>query len=231
MSAASPALLQAQGLCKSYGYAGGARSVVKEASFTVYEGQTLGIVGASGSGKSTLAKLVVGLERADAGALLWQGETLPPQRSAMHSRLMSMVFQNPVASLNPRMHVGAIVGEPLTLQRVTTTKQNHRERVQQALADVGLTEAIALRYPHELSGGQQQRVAIARALCTQPKLLVADEPLSALDVSVGAQIANLLMDLQQRHGLAYVFISHDLHMVAHLSHQVMTMRDGVLSCT
>lgn len=230
MSAPPTPLLQAQGLCKSYASAGGTRAVVKSASFTAREGHTLGIVGASGSGKSTLAKLVLGLLEADAGVMLWQGQALPATRTVAQRRLMSMVFQSPVASLNPHMRVAAIVSEPLVLQGLVTRPQV-KERVNEALYDVGLDESFGSRYPHELSGGQQQRVAIARALSTRPKLLVADEPLSALDVSVGAQIANLLMDLQERYGLAYVFISHDLAMVAHLSHEVMVMRDGQLSCT
>lgn len=220
------ALIEARDLTKAYKSGGVWRPAVDKVSFTISPGQTLGIVGASGSGKSTLARLIVGLEAPDEGELLWKGQALRTPRSTADRKNMSMVFQSPIASLNPRMSIGDIVAEPLDLEGSTKSASDRRDAVQAVLADVGLDASVLARKPHELSGGQQQRVAIARALCTQPRLLVADEPLSALDVSVGAQIANLLMDLQERFGLAYIFISHDLNMVSHLAHDVLVMKQS-----
>jgi oligopeptide transport system ATP-binding protein len=224
-----PALLEGKALTKSYRHAGRWIPAVHEASFFVNAGETLGIVGASGSGKSTLARMIVGLEKPDQGNVLWQGQPLTWPRSTADRRNMNMVFQSPIASCNPRMTVGDIVAEPLDLQHLSTSRAQRTDRINQAWLEVGLEPSINTRRPHELSGGQQQRVAIARALVTKPALLVADEPLSALDVSVGAQIANLLMDLQSRLGLSYIFISHDRHMVAHLAHRVLNMNAGVVT--
>lgn len=220
------ALLEVSALTKAYKHAGQWIPAVHNASFIVNAGETLGIVGASGSGKSTLARMLVGLEKPDQGTMLWQGQPLGWPRSAANRRNMNMVFQSPIASCNPRMTVGDIIAEPLDLQNLATSRAQRTQSIVQALHEVGMERSVATRRPNELSGGQQQRIAIARALVTKPALLVADEPLSALDVSVGAQIANLLMDLQTKLGLSYIFISHDQHMVAHLAHRVLRMDAG-----
>jgi oligopeptide transport system ATP-binding protein len=224
-----PALLQVRALSKAYKHAGQWIPAVHEASFVVNAGETLGIIGASGSGKSTLARMIVGLERPDQGNIWWQGQPLGWPRSSADRRNMNMVFQSPIASCNPRMSVGDIVAEPLDLQQLPASRSQRTDRMNEALLEVGLEPSVHTRRPHELSGGQQQRVAIARALVTKPALLVADEPLSALDVSVGAQIANLFMDLQTSLGLSYIFISHDRHMVAHLAHRTMSMEGGKIT--
>jgi len=224
-----PPLLQVRGLTKAYKHAGRWIPAVQDASFHVNAGETLGIEGASGSGKSTLARMIVGLEKPDQGTMLWQGLPLQWPRSRESRRNMSMVFQSPIASCNPRMNVGDIVAEPLDLQNLAMSLRDRTAQIAQALLEVGLEPSVTTRRPHELSGGQQQRVAIARALVTKPALLVADEPLSALDVSVGAQIANLLMDLQRKLGLSYVFISNDRSMVEHLAHHVVQMNAGLVT--
>ncbi len=190
-------------------------------SFTLHAGRSLGVVGESGSGKSTLARLVMALERPSAGQVLWQGHDLHAMsaKALRHARSgFQMVFQDPYGSLDPRHRVGRIVAEPL--------RGFDARRVAEALEDVGLRASDAEKYPHEFSGGQRQRIAIARALITRPQLIVADEPLSALDVSVQAQVLNLLHSLQVRHGIAYLFISHDLAVVDHLCDEVLVLQHG-----
>ena len=192
-----------------------------DVSFTLQAGQSLGIVGESGSGKSTLAWLVMALESPSAGRVLMNGQDLhalspPALRTARAG--FQMVFQDPYGSLDPRQRVGRIVSEPLM--------SPDPRRVAEALDAVGLRAADADKYPHEFSGGQRQRIAIARALITRPQLIVADEPLSALDVSVQAQVLNLMLDLQQQFGMAYLFISHDLAVVDHLCSEVVVMQAG-----
>src|SRR5439155_24824258 len=194
-------------------------------SFELQAGKSLGIVGESGSGKSTLARLVMALESPTSGAVTLLGRdlhALPSDAWRAARRDFQMVFQDPYGSLDPRQRVGRIVAEPLP----PLPDAQRRERVAEALDAVGLRAADMARYPHEFSGGQRQRIAIARALITRPKLIVADEPVSALDVSVQAQVLNLLEDLQQRFGLTYLFISHDLAVVEHVCDAVLVMRDG-----
>ena len=199
-------------------------------SFTLEQGGALGLVGESGSGKSTVARLIVGLERATSGSIALEGQELTRFSNAEWRPLrgrVQMVFQDPSSALDPRQSAAASVAEPLAIHR----RGKPRERRLRALAlleSVGLAAAQANLYPHEFSGGQRQRIGIARALALEPALLVCDEPVSALDVSVQAQILNLLHELQQRHGLAYLFISHDLAVVRALCPRVAVMQLGKL---
>ncbi|UYV36789.1 ATP-binding cassette domain-containing protein [Rhodobacteraceae bacterium D3-12] len=199
-------------------------TAVDKASFTLERGQTLGIVGESGSGKSTLARMVMAFEKPDEGRVLFNGQnlaTLPaPDLRALRPQFQ-LVFQDPFGSLNPRRTVGWSIAEPLRAMGETDNG-----RVAQALDQVGLRAADADKYPHEFSGGQRQRVAIARAIVTRPALLVADEAVSALDMSVQAQILNLLMDLQDELGLAILFISHDLSVVGSICDSILVMEHG-----
>jgi peptide/nickel transport system ATP-binding protein len=230
------ALLQVTGLGKRYPLprahpfaAAPILSALDDISFTLQAGKTLGVVGESGSGKSTLARLVMALEAPSAGQVLFEGHDLhalglDALRAAR--RHFQMVFQDPYSSLDPRMTVARTVGEPLEqLEHLPRTQQ--RERAAAMLDAVGLNAATDLdKYPHEFSGGQRQRIAIARALVTKPKLIVADEPVSALDVSVQAQVLNLMQDLQERFGLAYLFISHDLAVVDLVCDELIVLQHG-----
>ncbi len=201
---------------------------VDHVNVTVQRGKSLGIVGESGSGKSTLARLIMALDTPDAGSVRFRGadlNTLTAAELRKARRDFQMVFQDPRGSLDPRMTVERIVAEPLDVAE-PGLGAGRRERITRALADVGLDSAALGRYPHEFSGGQRQRIAIARALVTAPALIVADEPVSALDVSVQAQVLNLMMDLQEAHGLTYVFISHDLAVVEHVADDVIVMYRG-----
>jgi oligopeptide/dipeptide ABC transporter ATP-binding protein len=206
----------------------GAVRAVDGVSFLVERGKTLGVVGESGCGKTTTAKLVLGLEEPTAGSLRFEGTDLASLDTAgrrRYRRAVQAVFQDPYASLNPRMRVGAIVAEPLiTHEKVTGGEL--RKHVERLLDHVGLPARAADLFPHEFSGGQRQRIAIARALALSPALVVLDEPVSALDVSIRAQILNLLRDLQAELGLAYLFIAHDLAAVAHMSHTIAVMYLG-----
>jgi len=201
-------------------------------SFTLQAGKSLGVVGESGSGKSTLARLVMALEAPSAGQVRFAGEdlqALAPAALRQARAHFQMVFQDPYSSLDPRRTVLQTVAEPLALLqgagRVLSADER-RERALQALADVGLGAADLQKYPHEFSGGQRQRIAIARALITRPRLIVADEPVSALDVSVQAQVLNLMQDLQEEHGLSYLFISHDLAVVDLMCDEVIVLQHG-----
>ena len=201
---------------------------LKDANLTLNEGETLGIVGESGSGKSTLARLVMGFDRPDAGRVTVLGQdinTLPATDLRRLRAGFQMVFQDPFGSLDPRKPVGWSIGEPL-LTDPDLPPAKRRARVAEALAQVGLRPSDADKYPHQFSGGQRQRVAIARGIVTRPRLLVADEPVSALDVSMQGQILNLLGDLQAEMGLALLFISHDLALVAHQCDRVAVMHKG-----
>ncbi|MBI2380160.1 MAG: dipeptide ABC transporter ATP-binding protein [Gammaproteobacteria bacterium] len=197
-------------------------------NFSLEAGQTLAVVGESGSGKSSLAKVLTGIDTPDRGRLWLDGEDLasPAVRKTLH-RHVRMIFQDPYGSLNPRVRVNRLLEEPLRIN-TDLNAQERRQRVNETLLKVGLRPELADRFPHAFSGGQRQRIAIARALVLEPKLIVADEPISALDVSVQAQVLNLLIDLQKQLDLAYVFISHDLGIVKHLSNQVLVLYLGRL---
>jgi oligopeptide transport system ATP-binding protein len=228
----TPPLLEVRDLHRHYvGRAGRltrrTRSVpaVNGVSFTINEGETLGLVGESGCGKSTLARTLLFLEPPTAGQVLFRGEKLTAERTAGLRRRAQIVFQDPYTSLPPRMRVGRILAEPFLIHRIAD-RSEIPDRVAELLRDVGLSPDVARVLPHELSGGQRQRVGIARALAVQPALIVADEAVSSLDVSVQAQILNLLKDLQARHRLAYLFISHDLGVVKNMSHRIAVMYLG-----
>jgi len=198
-------------------------------SFTIVSGETLGLVGESGCGKTTLGRAVSRLLEPTAGQILFQNEDIVPlngRRLRGLRRKFQMIFQDPYSSLDPRMNVEDIIGEALDIHHLAPNRQARSQRVLALLKDVGLEPAHAVRYPHEFSGGQRQRIGIARALAVEPKLIVCDEPVSALDVSVQAQIVNLLQGLQQEHGLAYLFIAHDLAVVEHISQRLMVMYLG-----
>ncbi|WP_395142570.1 ATP-binding cassette domain-containing protein [Schlegelella aquatica] len=199
-----------------------------DVSFTVEAGRSVGVVGESGSGKSTLARLVMALESPSGGQVRWRGQDLhrlAPAALRQARRELQMVFQDPYASLDARQRVGRIVAEPLSVRREVGRDERER-RVAEALEAVGLRAADAAKYPHEFSGGQRQRIAIARALVTRPALIVADEPASALDVSVQAQVLNLMRDLQAQFGVTYLFISHDLAVVEYLCDEIVVLREG-----
>ncbi len=202
--------------------------VINSLSLDVYEGETLGVVGESGCGKTTLGRCVVRLIAPSGGQIVLDGRDLAPLSSAQLQPLrkqMQLVFQNPFTALNPRMKVLDLVSEPL-VTHTKLSKAERKQRVTELLDEVGLDAGYLDRFPHEISGGQAQRVSLARALALQPRFLVLDEPTSALDVSVQAQIINLLLDLQQKHGLTYLFISHDLELIQHISDRIAVMYLG-----
>ncbi len=207
----------------------GTVQAVNDVSFSIAPGETVGLVGESGCGKSTVARAIVRLAPVTAGRIVYEGREVTALRGrALRAwrRQVQMIFQDPYSSLDPRLTIGQSIGEALAIHRLARHGAERRARVEQLLRDVGLDPGHADRYPHELSGGQRQRVGIARALAVEPKLLVCDEPVSALDVSIQAQIVNLLQDLQQRCGLAYLFIAHDLAVVEHLSRRLLVMYLG-----
>jgi peptide/nickel transport system ATP-binding protein len=226
----SAPLLHVERLVKTYPAAGGLRVLALQGvDLEVGVGEIVGLVGESGCGKSTLGRCVLRLEEPDSGRVIFDGVELTQlsQRALRaRRRRMQLIFQDPFSSLDPRLTAEAIVGEPLAIHRLVRGRRQRREEVTRLLAEVGLPADALARYPHEFSGGQRQRLGIARALAARPELIVADEPVSALDVSVQAQILNLLAELQRRGGLSYLFISHDLRVVRHLCARVLVMYLG-----
>jgi oligopeptide transport system ATP-binding protein len=230
-------LVEAEGLVKNFDAAGGFRGAkrpvqaVSGVSFHIDEGETLALVGESGCGKSTVGRLVLRLIEPSAGAIRFEGRDLAAMNAAelrAARRRMQIIFQDPYASLNPRMTVRKTIAEPLVTHKIFAAKDETEERVKELMRRVGLRPEHINRYPHQFSGGQRQRIGIARALALNPKLIVCDEPVSALDVSIQAQILNLLCDLQRETGMAYLFISHDLGVVRHISDRVCVMFLGRL---
>jgi oligopeptide transport system ATP-binding protein len=206
----------------------GAVKAVDGVTFDILKGETLGLVGESGCGKSTTGRAILQLYRPTAGEVIFEGESLTELKGEQLRRMrrkMQMIFQDPYASLNPRMTVGDIIGEPLVVHNISKGKER-RERVQDLLRVVGLNPYFVNRYPHEFSGGQRQRIGVARALAVNPDFIICDEPISALDVSIQAQIINLLEDLQAEFNLTYLFIAHDLSVVRHISDRIAVMYLG-----
>ena len=229
VSAAAP-LVEGRSLIKEYPRNGGVTRVVDDVSFAIYSGETLGLVGESGSGKSTVARMILRLIEPTGGEALFEGAPLPPahsQEMRALRRRMQIVFQDPYGALNPRMKVRQILAEPFAIHREAPS-EGIEARLHELLRSVDLDEAALDRYPHEFSGGQRQRINIARALALRPQFLVLDEPVSALDVSVGAQVINLLRDLQRTLGLTYLFISHSMPLVRYLCDRVAVMQRGRL---
>ncbi len=204
-------------------------AAVDDVSFSIAPGETLGLVGESGCGKTTLGRSIVQLQQPTSGHIIFDGHDLAHLSRAelrAQRRKLQMIFQDPYSSLNPRLTVADIIGEALDLHGLTDSPNARAHRITELLKAVGLETTHARHYPHEFSGGQRQRIGIARALAVEPRLIVCDEPVSALDVSVQAQIVNLLLDLQEQRGLAYLFISHDLAVVEHISHRILVMYGG-----
>ncbi|MGN7372974.1 oligopeptide ABC transporter ATP-binding protein OppF [Bacillus halotolerans] len=210
----------------------GTVKAVDDLSFDIYRGETLGLVGESGCGKSTTGRSIIRLYEATDGEVLFNGENVHGKKSRKKllefNRKMQMIFRDPYASLNPRMTVADIIAEGLDIHKLTKTKKERMQRVHELLQTVGLNKEHANRYPHEFSGGQRQRIGIARALAVDPEFIIADEPISALDVSIQAQVVNLMKELQKEKGLTYLFIAHDLSMVKYISDRIGVMYFGKL---
>ncbi len=227
-------LFEARHIVKNFQVGGGLFNrgrvvhAVDDVSFIINKGETFGLVGESGCGKSTIGRTILRLHEPTSGQILLDGEDITHANMRPYRKRMQIVFQDPYASLDPRMTVGDIVGEPLDIQEVCSGKAERQERILELLNLVGLNSEHMNRYPHEFSGGQRQRVSIARAMALHPDFMVCDEPISALDVSIQAQVINMLMDLQQKLGMAYLFIAHDLNVVRHISKNVGVMYLGSL---
>ena len=220
-------LLEVRNLKKYFDTPAGKIHSVDNVSFTIEKGETLGLVGESGCGKTTTGRTIIKLYEPDDGRIIFDGHditNLTTREMLPYRKRIQMIFQDPYASLNPRMTVGDIIREPMIIHKFP--KEEHADRVNKLLKLVGLNTEHARRYPHEFSGGQRQRIGIARALAVEPELIICDEPISALDVSIQAQIVNMLEDLQQELGLTYLFIAHDLSMVRHISTRVAVMYLG-----
>jgi peptide/nickel transport system ATP-binding protein len=222
-------ILEVRGLKKYFSTHRGELHAVDDVSFDIYEGKTLGVVGESGCGKTTAGRTILRLLEPTAGTVTFQGRDVsaasPAEMRALRER-MQIIFQDPYASLNPRMSVSRIIGEPLIIHKRVSGKRELEKRIRELMSVVELTDRLYNAYPHELDGGRRQRIGIARALALEPKFLVCDEPVSALDVSVQAQILNLMGDLQDRLGLTYMFVTHDMSVVKHISDDIAVMYLG-----
>jgi oligopeptide transport system ATP-binding protein len=233
MTAKKKVLLEVKGL-KQYFNVGRKDEVkaVDDISFHIYEGETFGLVGESGSGKSTTGRSVIRLYDPTAGEIIFNGTDISKIRSKSDlqefRREVQMIFQDPYASLNPRMKVNDIIAEGIDINKLASNEEERAKKVNELLKVVGLDPSHGTRYPHEFSGGQRQRIGIARALAVDPRFIICDEPISALDVSIQAQVVNLLQDLQKNVGLTYLFIAHDLSMVKHISDRIGVMHSGKL---
>ena len=224
-------LLQVNNLKKYFKTAKGQLHAVDDITFSLERGKTLGVVGESGCGKSTLGRTILNLLPATSGEVIFDGVHVENADKKQIRRLrqeMQIIFQDPFSSLDPRLSVSEIIMEPLEIYRVYPTRQERQKRVEELMDTVGLARRLSNAYPHELDGGRRQRIGVARALALNPKFIVCDEPVSALDVSIQAQILNLMQDLQEQHGLAYLFITHDLSVVKHISDDILVMYLGKL---
>ena len=224
-------LLDVQHLKKYFKTPGGMLHAVDDVSFTIDAGKTLGVVGESGCGKSTLGRTILGLAPATEGEILFHGKSIVGLSGREQKQLyrdMQLVFQDPYSSLNPRFCVFDLIAEPLRVYKACKSREELHQRVLMLMDTVGLAHRLAYAYPHELDGGRRQRLGIARALAMNPQFIVCDEPVSALDVSIQAQILNLLQDLQEQNGLAYMFITHDLSVVRYISDDIMVMYVGTV---
>ncbi len=222
-------LIEVEHLKKYFRTPGGMLHAVDDVSFSLEEGSTLGVVGESGCGKSTLGRTILGLQEATEGKVLYRGTPTTGNSKKVQRELrrnMQMIFQDPFASLNPRYCVSELIADPMKIYHMYRSSRELQDRVYELMDTVGLARRLAFAYPHELDGGRRQRIGIARALALDPKFIVCDEPVSALDVSIQAQVLNLLQDLQQEHGLTYMFITHDLSVVKHISDEIMVMYLG-----
>ncbi len=226
----SKRLIEIKNLTKHFPVKGDTRNskvqAVDDISFYIDKGETLGLVGESGCGKTTVGRTILRLYEPTSGSIIYDGKDITKAKMKPYRNKMQIIFQDPYASLDPRMTVSGIVGEPLVINKTFRNKKEHNNRVYEILSLVGLSDEHAQRYPHEFSGGQRQRIGIARALAVRPDFIVCDEPVSALDVSIQAQIINILMDLQKEFGLTYLFIAHDLAVVKHISDRIGVMYLG-----
>ena len=223
--------LSVQDLKKYFETPSGLLHAVDGVTFSIDEGQTLGVVGESGCGKSTLGRVILHLLSPTAGRIVFEGEDISsPSKARLHTlcRNMQMIFQDPFSSIDPRMNVAQLLGEPLLVHKMYKEKAEYRRKIKEIMDIVGLASRFENAYPHELDGGRRQRIGIGRALILRPKFIVCDEPVSALDMSIQAQILNLMQDLQKEFGLTYLFITHDLSVVRHISNNIMVMYLGVV---
>jgi ABC-type oligopeptide transport system ATPase subunit len=219
-------LLETKDLRKYFDVGGGKLHAVEDVNIAIRRAETLGVVGESGCGKTTLGRMTIGLLPSTSGEILFEGHdicTAGKKELRALRKEMQIIFQDPYSSINPRHSVGRIIGEPLAVNGIVKNRREQKDRVMELMKTVGLAERLYDCYPHELDGGRRQRIGIARALAVNPKFIVCDEPVSALDVSIQAQILNLLMDLQDEHGLTYMFITHDLSVVKHISNDIVVM--------
>ncbi len=222
-------ILEVKGLKKYFKTPKGMLHAVDGINFSIERGKTLGVVGESGCGKSTLGRVIVGLLEATDGQVIFDGKDITHVRGRQRKELfrnLQLIFQDPFSSLNPRLCVSELIAEPLKVFHTCANRQEREERVRELMETVGLADRLARVYPHELDGGRRQRIGIARALALDPQFIVCDEPVSALDVSIQAQILNLLQDLQEKKGLTYIFITHDLSVVKHISDEILVMYLG-----